>query len=244
MSRQITTFYKGAEFVNRVSYATSGTNQALPSRSALIVREWCQPINFADGTAEVPVLFSFPTPSIVLNTYVNVRVAEAGGTTKTIQVGTATADSGVPNAFLDGLDVSTTGLKGVINTGPVAITVTASPFAYTAVNQQEVTITGGTVSSIALTRNGVTTAALASATPFDISMTNGDVLNVTYSVAPTMKSFQMAGSTHMSAGGKRLSWTPASSNFTTLDADLIVEYLVLDDFNLTQNTGIAMGPSD
>lgn len=250
MSRQITTFYKGAEFVNRVSYATSGTGQALPYRTASIVREWCQPINFADGTAEVPVIFTFPTSTIaVLQAYVNVRVAEATGTTKTINVGTATADGGIPNAFLNGVSVSSTGIKTLANSQPITITPTGSPFTYTSAGSTVVAVTGGTVSLISIVRGGTTVATGATSGTFTLS--DGDQLVVTYSVAPTMTGLpfndpDMVSSSSSLAllAGKRLSWTPASANFANLDADICILYLVMDDTSLTQNTTIAMGPSD
>jgi hypothetical protein len=250
MSNPITTFYKGHQDVNRAHYGTSAnpSTVALPARAALARREWSQPINFADGTAEVPEQFTFPATCIVTAASVYVRTAETTGTTKQINVGTATADSGTPNAFLNGIDVSTTGLKTASNGQPIAITVTASPFAYTAIGAQYVTITGGTTSAITLTRNGVTTANIGTTTPVSVYLGDGDIVTVTYSVAPTMKAFPSNDPEFLttSVGGKRLSWTPASNNFATLDADILIEYLVLNDLTLPeyQNTNVIMGPSD
>lgn len=249
MSNPISTFFKGLQTTNRVNYGTSAnpSSVGLPSRAALVTREWSQAISFADGTAEVPEQFTFPTTSIVTACSVFVRTAETTGTTKTINIGTATADTGTPNAFLNGVDVSSTGLKTASNTQPIAITVTASPFVYTAIGAQFVTITGGTVSAVTLTRNGVTTASLAAASPFSIYLGDGDAVTVTYSAAPTMKAFPSNDPEFLvtTVGGKRLSWTPASNNFATLSADILIEYLVLNDMTLpeNENTNVLMGPS-
>lgn len=225
------TRFRGGVAPGNRAYVSS-TGVVNPTRTELMLRHVTVPINFANGTTEFATNFTFPATAVVFDTYVNVRTAEATGTTKTIQIGTATADSGVPNAFLDGLDVSATGMRTYINAGPVAITVGASPFAYTAVNPQVVTVTGGTTSAITLTRNGVTTANIGTTTPFHEYMSNGDVLNVTYSGAPTMKSFQSTFGAHKSVGGKRLAWVPGSNDFANLDADVVVCYYCVGD--LTQ----------
>lgn len=67
------------------------------------------------------------------------------------------------------------------------ITVTASPFKYTAVTggDTRVIVTGGTVSSINFTRdNGTTLIAVPTSGMFDLSQ--GDALIVTYTAAPVM----------------------------------------------------------
>lgn len=87
-----------------------------------------------------------------------------------------------------GVNLSVTGNYAVGNFGNAsAITVGASPFSYTnATTQKElVTVVGGTVSAVTITRNGQTTTSTgAVAGPFLLAPT--DVLVVTYSVAPTM----------------------------------------------------------
>ena len=40
-----------------------------------------------------------------------------------------------------------------------------------------------------------------------------------------------------------LTWTPASTNFAQLDADIVIPYFVLDDDYLIPNLNVAMGPS-
>ncbi|MHB8915933.1 MAG: polysaccharide deacetylase family protein [Thiobacillus sp.] len=68
---------------------------------------------------------------------------------------------------------------------PIAITVGASPFAYTAPYGGSVSISGGTVSSVTVTRNSVVvyTSALADNI---VPVRTGDIVTVTYTAAPTM----------------------------------------------------------
>lgn len=71
-----------------------------------------------------------------------------------------------------------------------SITVTASPFSYTAIGRSQVIVSGGTVSAIALSRNGTdfySTGQTAGAFQLD----QGDVLRVTYTVLPTLTLFPM-----------------------------------------------------
>lgn len=65
-----------------------------------------------------------------------------------------------------------------------AITVSASPFSYTATDSGVVLVSGGTVSAIALGRNGTFTSIGVTAGPVPVS--EGDVVRVTYTVIPTM----------------------------------------------------------
>jgi len=65
-----------------------------------------------------------------------------------------------------------------------AITVTASPFTYTAPFNGQVTVTGGTVSLIQIIRGGTTVATGLTVGLF--MMSRGDQLIVTYSGLPTM----------------------------------------------------------
>lgn len=62
------------------------------------------------STTEAALDFDLPAGSIVTAVYLNVVTAEATGTTKTLDIGTATADSGDPDGFLDGVSVATTGI--------------------------------------------------------------------------------------------------------------------------------------
>jgi hypothetical protein len=68
---------------------------------------------------------------------------------------------------------------------PVAtVTLSASPFGYTAPFSGAVSVTGGTVSSITVGRQGTTVATGQTSGIFPLSRL--DVLTVTYSAAPTM----------------------------------------------------------
>lgn len=66
----------------------------------------------------------------------------------------------------------------------VAITVGASPFPYTAIYRGNVTINGGTVSSVTLTRASVVVWSSA-ASGIIIPVNSGDLITTTYTVAPT-----------------------------------------------------------
>lgn len=61
--------------------------------------------------AEQDTAFDLPAKAAVLDVFVDVTVAEATGVTKTLDVGTAAAEGGDADGFLDGVDVSSTGLK-------------------------------------------------------------------------------------------------------------------------------------
>ncbi len=69
----------------------------------------------------------------------------------------------------------------------VAITIGASPFSYAAPSRGAVNVVGGTVSSIALSRNKVSTTLNGVAGVYPVS--GGDSLVVTYSVVPTAMQF-------------------------------------------------------
>lgn len=62
------------------------------------------------------------------------------------------------------------------------VTVTASPFAYTATQGGTLYSTGGTVTGVTLSRSGTTIAVPNGATP----VRTGDVVTFTYSAAPTV----------------------------------------------------------
>ena len=68
---------------------------------------------------------------------------------------------------------------------PIAITVGASPFAYTATATGSVAVSGGAVTNMTLTRGGtvVWNTTLSSDV---IPVTLNDVVTVTYTTAPTM----------------------------------------------------------
>lgn len=71
-------------------------------------------------------------------------------------------------------------------TGPAAaITVTASPFSYTAPQGGAVIVQGGTVSLIQLSRDGTTNYATGM-TQGIVPVALGDIVIVNYTVTPTM----------------------------------------------------------
>lgn len=65
-----------------------------------------------------------------------------------------------------------------------AVTVTASPYTYLSGAGGTLSVTGGTVSSITLTRNNVTTAT--GITSGLVPVANGDRVTITYSGLPTV----------------------------------------------------------
>lgn len=67
---------------------------------------------------------------------------------------------------------------------PLPITVTPSPFSYRAPFDGVMLIHGGTVSAVTFSRDGSTTFAYP--TSGEVRVTQGDVVAVTYSGAPTM----------------------------------------------------------
>jgi len=67
----------------------------------------------------------------------------------------------------------------------IAITVTASPFAYTATYGGSVAVGGGTVTGMTLTRNSVVVWSTTLANDM-VPVRAGDIVTVTYTTAPTM----------------------------------------------------------
>lgn len=235
-----TRFYKGLCVRERVYYDPN--SKPVAPINEFVIRSVVIPLSYADGTTEFQTGFTFPATAVVVNAAVNVITAEATGTTKTLSVGTATADSGTPTLFLNGLNVASTGLKSSAACAPIAITPGVSPYAYTANGAQVVTVTGGTVSAITLTRGGVATASLGTAGIF--SLGDGDVLTVTYTVVPTMKSFPDSYPANIyGCGGKHISWTPGSANWANFTGQLLIDYIVLGDVT-PGNTSEVVGPSN
>jgi len=67
-----------------------------------------------------------------------------------------------------------------------ALTVGASPYAYTAPANGTVVITGGTVSAVTLKRGTPAAITAGSATGVILPVSAGDIVTTTYSAAPTM----------------------------------------------------------
>jgi hypothetical protein len=64
-----------------------------------------------------------------------------------------------------------------------AVAVSASPTSFTASERGSVVVSGGTISAVTLNRAGT---VLAFGTTRSIPVANGDLVTVTYSVAPTI----------------------------------------------------------
>lgn len=82
---------------------------------------------------------------------------------------------------IDGGNSAAWGASGAI----AAITVTASPFAYTAPSAGTVVLSGGTVSAVTLKR-GAPAAISMGETAGVVPVSAGDIVTTTYSVLPTM----------------------------------------------------------
>lgn len=227
-------FPGGVTVRNKKYFDTVNNINGAAPMTEYVEREMVIPILFSDGTAEYATNFKFNSPSVVREAYVRVRVAEAGGTTKTINVGTATADSGLPAAFLNQIDVSTTGLKGRAQGLPIAITPAASTVANVMPASGLLVITGGTLTHITVTRGSVTTADVGTVGPAAVYVSAGDTVKITYSVAPTgFQLFPQVGSDAIQTGAVRVSWTPGSADFTTLAADIVIKYGFIADLTVT-----------
>lgn len=75
----------------------------------------------SDGTEQGTGVV-LPDKAVVYDVFLDVAVAEVTGTTKTIDVGTDSSDSGDADGFLSGISVSTTGLKkGTVSNGAVTL---------------------------------------------------------------------------------------------------------------------------
>ena len=76
-------------------------------------------ITAPEDNSETETGFALPVKAIIKNVWLNVVTAEATGTTKTIDVGTDSTDSGDADGFLEGVSVASTGLKKgtLLNTG-------------------------------------------------------------------------------------------------------------------------------
>lgn len=74
-------------------------------------------------------------------------------------------------------------LAGIAPSAIAPVDVGASPFAYTAGGSGTLRVSGGTVSSITLTRSGMT---VAFGTTASVPVANGDVVTIAYSVKPTI----------------------------------------------------------
>jgi hypothetical protein len=72
-------------------------------------------------------------------------------------------------------------------TGETAITVTASPFVYTAPRKGYVIVSGGTITNIQISRSGTYYSMGASANSYPVAA--NDMLKVTYTGIPTMVFF-------------------------------------------------------
>ncbi|CAJ8797178.1 Uncharacterised protein [Burkholderia pseudomallei] len=91
------------------------------------------------------------------------------------------SSDGTQWSILDGQNSAAWGAAGAI----AAVTVGASPFAYTATSAGMVVISGGTVSAVTLKR-GSPAAISVGETSGVVPVSAGDIVSVTYSAAPTM----------------------------------------------------------
>lgn len=106
-----TNFTKGVNHANKLFNRDN-------VKTSPVFRTQVVPITAPADGSETATGFTLPTDAIVTNVWLRVRTAEATGTTKTIDVGTDSGDSGDADGFLDGVSVASTGLvKGTLATG-------------------------------------------------------------------------------------------------------------------------------
>jgi hypothetical protein len=165
------------------------TGHITPVWRALITSMW-QNLGGASGSVSAPAAgnanqtFNVAAATNSSNA-VNLSQADgryaalAGSQTQSFYVGNAAAGSNqaLRRSQCEGLFVAFLGAGAPI----VPVTVTASPFAYTATTAGTLCISGGTISATTLTRGSAIPIAAG-----NIPVRNGDVITVTYSVAPTM----------------------------------------------------------
>ena len=116
----------------------------------------------------------------------NVIISDGGGTI-VFQQDVVTGNTSLPNSVnlsVGGLDVLTHS-DTTAGAAALPITVGASPFAYIATAAGSVAIAGGTTSNATLTRAAVVVYSSPRTTDI-IPVRAGDVVTVTYTVAPTM----------------------------------------------------------
>ncbi len=86
-------------------------NRSSAVKVELVLKSFTIPVKFDDGGTENITLQVLPTKAIVDSVHLNVRTAEASGATKTLDVGTDSTSSGDADGYMNGVDVSTAGLK-------------------------------------------------------------------------------------------------------------------------------------
>lgn len=83
------------------------------------------PVSTLASSSEKDGGWDLPADAVVLDVFVNVKTAEATGTTKTLDVGLLSSESGGDaDGFLDGVTVATTGIKRGVATVTVGGTET------------------------------------------------------------------------------------------------------------------------
>ncbi len=226
-------FPGGIGVANRKYYDTLNNVNGTSPSTETVLREMVIPISYLDGTAEVPTNFKFNTPVVVQSCYLRVRTAEATGTTKTIKIGTATADSGNPLVFINGASVASTGL--VTASAGQALTITPATTTNPTVSFMNGlwTNTGGTVTHQTVTRGTSTTGDLATSGPLAVYLSTGDSVTLTYSGAPTCLFFPEVDNLAFQPGAVRVSWTPGSTDWANFIGDIVIRYQFIADTTLT-----------
>lgn len=78
--------------------------------------------------------------------------------------------------------------KGTPPSSEIPVTPTASPYTYVATQRGFLIVNGGTVSAVALSRDG-TTFYTTGATAGTFPLSNGDSIKITYAATPTLTFF-------------------------------------------------------
>lgn len=106
---------KATAFPGGVSHTEALNKVNLPKH--LVQKTAVFRVTYATGTTETDTTFDLPSNGLVREVLVNVLTAEATGTTKTLDVGLLSSESGGDaDGFLDGVSVAATGLVAAANT--------------------------------------------------------------------------------------------------------------------------------
>jgi len=128
----------------------------------------------------------------------------------------------------------------VLNGTNITISVGGSPFAYTVPAYGNVVVQGGTVSAITLTRPGGAAVNIG-VTAGIIPVQTGDIVTVTYSVAPTMTFIPMDRSAtgYLTTVTKRVGPPNAAWNLASVSSTGVPIGYDLQVFAMYQETGAA-----
>ena len=174
----------GTNFPNGLSVV----NKAYNAVTTVVRKTKVLPIGFADGTTENDTGFDLPANGLLQDIWVNVKTAEATGTTKSISVGLLSSESGGDaDGFIRVLNVASVGL--------------VHPEIFVTTGLNETFYADRTYGALLLNFLAGTDAA-------------ND-----FGLASTLLPYSTA-----TAIAKSITWTPASTDFAELAAEIVIVY--------------------